>query len=166
MLRPWAAQDAAMVKAAFDEPDIQLWHMRRMDSLQEAEEWVGSWAGRWADETDAAWAIAEADTDAPIGYAALRTLFLAGAAGQVSYWLVPRARGRGVATRAAATVATWALETLRLQRVYLSHSVVNAPSCRVAINAGFAAEGTMRRYMLHADGWHDMHLHARIASNG
>lgn len=39
----------------------------------------------------------------------------------------------------------------------------NAASCRVALKAGFAAEGTRRSAALHADGWHDMHLHARIA---
>jgi hypothetical protein len=27
-------------------------------------------------------------------------------------------------------------------------------------------EGTMRRSMLHADGWHDMHLHARLRADG
>lgn len=155
-----------MVKVAFDEPDIQLWHMRQIDTLKEAEEWAAAWAVCWQAETDAAWAIARADTDEAVGYAALRTLHLAAASAQVSYWLLPEARGRGVATRAAAAVASWGMEKLRLQRVYLTHSTRNPPSCRVALAAGFPVEGTMRRYMLHADGWHDMHLHAQVASEG
>ena len=32
----------------------------------------------------------------------------------------------------------------------------------MAAKAGFALEGTKRSALLHADGWHDMHLHARI----
>ena len=33
---------------------------------------------------------------------------------------------------------------------------------RVAAKAGFALEGTLRSAMRHPDGWHDMHLHARV----
>ena len=29
-------------------------------------------------------------------------------------------------------------------------------------NAGFEPEGTLRSAVLHEDGWHDMHLHARL----
>lgn len=162
VLRPWRATDAPMVQAASDLPDIQLWHMRRMDSTEEAQEWATSWASRWQTESDAVWAVAKADTDEAIGYAALRSLYLQSAAAQLSYWLVPAARGRGVATRAAATVATWGVDTLGLQRVSLMHSTQNGPSCRVATAAGFVVEGTMRRYLRHADGWHDMHLHALV----
>ncbi len=73
-LRPWHPDDAAMLMAAFAQPDIQRWHMRRMDSEDEAREWVSGWARRWDRETDAGWAIARADDDNAVGYAALRTL--------------------------------------------------------------------------------------------
>jgi len=39
---------------------------------------------------------------------------------------------------------------------------MNPASCRVAGNAGYGFEGIKRREALHADGWHDMHLHARL----
>jgi RimJ/RimL family protein N-acetyltransferase len=42
---------------------------------------------------------------------------------------------------------------------------VNVASCRVALYAGFAAEGTKRGEARHADGWHDMHLHARLEND-
>ena len=51
-------------------------------------------------------------------------------------------------------------QAARLENV---HAVENMASCRVADKAGFALEGTLRSAMLHADGWHDMHLHAAIA---
>ena len=34
------------------------------------------------------------------------------------------------------------------------------------LRAGFRAEGTKRSGARHADGWHDMHLHARVESDG
>ncbi|MDQ2877330.1 MAG: hypothetical protein M3Y33_21975 [Actinomycetota bacterium] len=39
---------------------------------------------------------------------------------------------------------------------------VESPAEAAAMKAGFAYEGTRRRACLHADGWHDLHLHARI----
>jgi RimJ/RimL family protein N-acetyltransferase len=47
----------------------------------------------------------------------------------------------------------------------LTHSTVNPVSCRVAVSAGYRLEGTKRRAGLHADGWHDMHLHARLVDD-
>ncbi|WP_089014553.1 GNAT family N-acetyltransferase [Micromonospora inositola] len=38
-------------------------------------------------------------------------------------------------------------------------------SYRVAQRAGFAAEGTKGGEGHHADGWHDMHLHAHLDSD-
>jgi RimJ/RimL family protein N-acetyltransferase len=39
---------------------------------------------------------------------------------------------------------------------------MNPASCRVAHHAGYPFEGIKRREALHTDGWHDMHLHARL----
>ncbi len=43
------------------------------------------------------------------------------------------------------------------------HSTRNEASCKVALAAGFAPEGTLRESGKHVDGWYDMHLHARLA---
>jgi [ribosomal protein S5]-alanine N-acetyltransferase len=162
VLRPWDQGDVPALRAAYDSPDIERWHLRRFDGDDEAREWIAGWSRRWARETDAAWAVARERTDEAIGYAALRTIMLAAATAQVSYWVTPAARGSGVATRAAAGVCRWGVRRLGLQRVYLLHSVANAPSCRVAEAAGFRAEGMLRDYMLHPDGWHDVHMHAVV----
>ncbi|WP_435880234.1 hypothetical protein [Streptomyces atroolivaceus] len=45
-------------------------------------------------------------------------------------------------------------------------SVLNEASCRVAVKPGFSFEGVRRRGNLHADGWHDMHVHARVRGDG
>jgi ribosomal-protein-alanine N-acetyltransferase len=51
-------------------------------------------------------------------------------------------------------------------RLELTHSLANAASCRVAHKVGYRLEGTLRQHGLHADGWHDMHLHARLETDG
>ncbi len=67
---------------------------------------------------------------------------------------------------AALTAMTdWVFAELGLHRVEVAHSSGNPASCRVAERAGFAFEGVKRQQALHPDGWHDMHLHARLAAD-
>jgi [ribosomal protein S5]-alanine N-acetyltransferase len=161
-LRPWREEDAATVRTAFACPDIQRWHVRRMDSDDEARGWIADWAKRWDDETDASWAIVRRRDDQAIGQVGLRTVILFEASAQLSYWVLPAARGTGVAVQAVQALTAWAFDTLRLNRLFLLHSTANLPSCRVAYKASFGIEGTLRGHARHADGWHDMHLHARL----
>lgn len=97
----------------------------------------------------------------PVAAVALRRRGRDGVGG-VGYWVVPAARGSGVASRALGLVSRWALSDLGLHRLELEHSTLNEPSCRVAAKAGYVLEGTKRSQALHDDGWHDMHLHALI----
>jgi ribosomal-protein-alanine N-acetyltransferase len=106
--------------------------------------------------------VARADTGEAVGQVGLRTVFLEGAQAQVSYWVLPEARRQQLAVRATIAMSEWAVTDLGLQRLSLHHSVRNDASCAVAIAAGFALEGTLRRHMLHGDGWHDFHLHAWV----
>jgi [ribosomal protein S5]-alanine N-acetyltransferase len=163
--RPWRSADVAFLRRTFQDPDIQQWHARRLDTDDEAHEWLAQWPQRWEQETDASWAIAPTGTDEAVGQVGFRTIRLDEARAQISYWVAPEARGRGAATRAAVAVTNWAMMVVGLQRVGLAHAVKNLASCRVADRARFTYEGTLRRNGLHADGWHDMHMHARITDD-
>lgn len=114
ILRPWRSDDAEFVKTAFDDLDVQRWHVRRMDTTDEALAWTAAWATRWAAETDASWAIAGRRDDEPIGQAGLRAISLSEGSAELSYWVAPAARGAGVAVRAAHTVTRWTFDTVGL----------------------------------------------------
>lgn len=161
-LRPWLPSDRGTVVAAYADAAIQLWHFRSMTG-EEAADWISSWPGRWRNETGAGWAVLDAGDVA--GQISLRRVVLPEGVAEVSYWVLPSARGRRVATRALDVLTAWCFGTLGLHRMELNHSTVNAASCRVAQRSGFAIEGTKRRQCRHADGWHDMHLHARLSSD-
>ncbi|MEN3611059.1 GNAT family N-acetyltransferase [Plantactinospora sp. ZYX-F-223] len=165
-LRPWRVDDAATVRAAFDCPEIQRWHLRRLDSEDEAREWTAQWPARWAAQTDASWAVVAERTGEPLGQVGLREIRLDQASAEISYWVLPAARGRGLAGRAVRAVQAWAFDRLGLHRLELRHSTANRASCRVADKLGFAVEGTLRGAWWHADGWHDVHLHARLRDEG
>jgi RimJ/RimL family protein N-acetyltransferase len=164
VLRPWRASDAGVVAAAYADPGIQLWHARSL-TRAEAAAWVAQWPGRWHSETGAGWAVADDAGSAVLGQISLRTIDLADGIAEISYWVLPAARGRNVAARALTVLGEWAFGVLGLHRIEVQHSTRNVASCRVAGRAGYPVEGTKRSQALHADGWHDMHLHARIAGD-
>ncbi|MET9379596.1 GNAT family N-acetyltransferase [Streptomyces sp. NPDC002928] len=162
VLRPWRTEDAPAVHRAFQDPAMHQWHVRAADSEDEVGGWIEEWRQAWTGERDAQWAVADETTGRLLGRVALRDIVLADGVAEVAYWTVPAARGQGVAARATATLAAWALDGIGFHRLELTHATANEASCRVAAKTGFALEGTKRSAGLHRDGWHDMHLHARV----
>jgi ribosomal-protein-alanine N-acetyltransferase len=161
VIRPWRPDDAPAVEAAYGDPAIQRWHTQSM-TAEESLAWVHEQPRRWDAETGAGWAVTE--DEAVVGRVGLRSLDLAEGSAEVGYWVLPQHRGRAIAPRVLTGVTRWLFDEVGFHRVTLNHSVENTASCRVAHKAGFAPEGTARQQLLHADGWHDMHLHARLMS--
>jgi RimJ/RimL family protein N-acetyltransferase len=164
VLRPWREGDSPMVQTAFGCPDIQRWHVRRLDSLEEAVEWTGRWAGRWGAETAASWAVVDRD-DRPLGQVGLRGISLDEGSAGLSYWVTPAARGQAVAARSVKALSAWAFGQIGFHRLNINHSTANTASCRVAELTNYPLEGTLRQAIKHADGWHDWHLHGLVAAD-
>jgi len=159
-LRPWLPEDAAALVAAYGDPGVQRWHIRSVTEV-EAPQWISDAQESWTAETAANWAVIREGT--LVGRMKLQTSIFFGL-GLAAYWVVPVARGLGVAPRALGEMTAWGF-ALGLHRIELEHSVANDASCRVALKAGYALESTKRSQALHADGWHDIHLHVRIATD-
>ncbi|GAA3140271.1 GNAT family N-acetyltransferase [Streptomyces rectiviolaceus] len=166
IIRPWSPDDAPAVYEAFQDPVLQHWHPREADSVDEARGWIDDWRKAWPEERDAHWAVADATTDEVVGRISLRHIMLGDGQAEVAYWTMPSARGRGIAPRALTALSDWAFDEAGFHRLELTHATANEASCRVALKSGFTPEGTKRSAALHADGWHDMHLHARIHGDG
>ncbi|RLL67569.1 GNAT family N-acetyltransferase [Streptomyces sp. Z26] len=164
-LRPWEPADAEVLHGAFRDPAIRRWHVRHVASLPEAREWITAYGVSWREERAAQYAVARADDGAVVGRVALRGMDLRDGVAECGYWVLPAARGTGVAPRALGALTRWALGTAGFHRLELAHSVANTASCRVAAKSGFPYEGTRRGAHVHADGRHDMHLHARVVGD-
>ena len=163
-LRPWTTADVPGLVTAYQDPDIQRWHCRLLDS-SEAATLIRQWAAAWTAETSANWAVTDLGGTELLGRMGFREVDLFSGVAEVAYWVLPSARGRGVAVDALTTLARWAFDEIGLQRLELRHSTQNLASCRVAAATSFPLEGTLRASGLHTDGWHDMHLHARLKSD-
>ncbi|MCA5894428.1 GNAT family N-acetyltransferase [Isoptericola sp. NEAU-Y5] len=162
LLRPWRADDAPAVRAVYDDEPVRRWHVRSLGSDDEARATLEGWREGWGLGSGASWAVVDAVSDVLLARVAVKVFDPQGV-GEIAYWTAPAARGRGVAPTALDVASAWAFGA-GFHRLELQHSTDNAPSCRVALKAGYAAEGVRREAVLHADGWHDMHVHARLAS--
>ncbi|MEU2758763.1 GNAT family N-acetyltransferase [Streptomyces sp. NPDC007094] len=161
LLRPWERADARAFLSAYEDEGTRRWHTHRPTTVAQVEEWFDGYRQDWERETGCHWAVAR-DSGEVLGRMALRRVDLADGTANAAYWVLPAARGAGVASRALAAVSAWALDDIGFQRLELDHSTRNDASCRGATRAGFRLEGTKRNAAVHDDGRHDMHLHARV----
>ncbi|MFD1936980.1 GNAT family N-acetyltransferase [Nonomuraea mangrovi] len=156
-LRGWTSGDAAAVLEAFRAEDMRTQSAEPIATEDDAVRWMESWAARGH-------AFAVVLDDEVVGNVAVTRIDGHGN-GWVSYWTTARARGRGVAARAANLLAEWAFEERGLYRLELGHRVTNPASCRVAVKAGFLPEGVERGKLVYDGVRHDVERHARLATD-
>lgn len=146
------AADVDAIVAACQDPQIQAWTTvpspyGRRDAVGFLE---GVVAPGWAKERSFTWAIREPGAhDGPVlGMVGIDVDDAPDGArsGEIGFWAVPEARGRGLVTEAARLVVDWAFdpEGLGLARATWLAYVGNWPSRRVAWKLGFRVEGTIR----------------------
>ncbi|GHH63900.1 hypothetical protein GCM10017673_05510 [Streptosporangium violaceochromogenes] len=133
-LRPWRPGDAEVVASALRDPEILRGAVGPVTEPDERA-WLARRIDGWADGSSASFAVADATSGGVLGHIRVR---IAGGAGEVGYWTLPEARGRGVASGALGVVARWAFSFLELSRLDLRHAAENVASCRVAGKNGFA----------------------------
>ncbi|MEU8772982.1 GNAT family N-acetyltransferase [Streptomyces sp. NPDC048606] len=166
VLRPWREADAGVLVAAYEDPGIRHWNRPEPETPDSAVARIRRWHGRWSEGGAAMWALGRPGPDPAVGLVGLGDIDRRGGSAEFLYWLLPEGRGHGAMEQAVRAVSHWAFTDAGLHRLRICHSVANPASCAVATRAGFLLEGTMRGALLHADGFHDEHLHARLATDG
>jgi RimJ/RimL family protein N-acetyltransferase len=106
-------------------------------------EWVQRYVDGWADGSLAGFRI-QSPAGEFLGFAALVRVDKEAQEGEAGYIVAPRARGKGVATKALRTLTDWALFDFGLQRVELRMDAANHASIEVAERSGYVYEGTLR----------------------
>ncbi|MEU8589137.1 GNAT family N-acetyltransferase [Streptomyces sp. NPDC048664] len=172
-LRSWDDASDGDVDAwlrGLTDPDFRRWNtpVKSVSDRESARESLRWKLAAVADGTSASFRITDAASGATLGHIGVNEIDLFLRTARVGYWILPEARGQGVATRALALAARWALTDLGVHRLELGHAVGHAASCRIAERCGFLVEGTLRGAM-HDEappgGFRDVHLHARVATD-
>ncbi len=172
-LRPWDPESEADVEAWLrgrTDPEFRRWNtpLRFTTDLDTARDQLQASAQTAAEGAAAPYCIADPETGRPLGHIGVNVINRVMNTARVGYWVLPEARGRGIATRALTLAAHWALTDLGLHRLELDHAVGHDSSCHIAERCGFPYEGTLRGAMWEAgrhDAYRDMHLHARLADD-
>ncbi|MFH9006688.1 GNAT family N-acetyltransferase [Streptomyces afghaniensis] len=172
-LRPWDAASASDVETwlrGMSDPEFRRWNtpLRLVTDRTSALESLLARAQSAAEGTSMSFRVADARTGTALGHIGVNEIKYHLKVARVGYWVLPEARGQGVATRALLLAAHWALTELGLHRLELDHAVGHDASCRIAERCGFAYEGTLRGAIFERDrhdAFRDAHLHARLATD-
>ncbi|WP_033312841.1 GNAT family N-acetyltransferase [Streptomyces iakyrus] len=173
LLRPWDAGSGADVDTwlrGLRDPEFRRWNtpLRPVTDRASARESLLARAQAAMEGTSVSFRVADARNDAPLGHIGVNEIKYHLKVARVGYWVLPEARGRGVATRALLLAARWALTELGMHRLELDHAVGHDASCRIAERCGFPYEGTLRGAIFQEerhDAFRDAHLHARLATD-
>lgn len=164
-LRAWRPDDLAATLAACNDPVLAAW----LPIPQPYTEAVGRYwldvlvPEQWAGQERLPLAIA--GPAGLLGGVSVRLRERQHGIAEVSYWVAARARGAGVAGRAALLAARWAFADLGVHRLELLADVRNAASQRVAEKAGFTREGVLRSARELWGERHDMVLFALLPAD-
>ncbi|MEU7058873.1 GNAT family protein [Streptomyces sp. NPDC046197] len=172
-LCPWDPDSDADVEAwlrGVTDPEFQRWNTPIVPITDRAgaRDSLRTRAIRAAEGATAAFRITDPQSGTPLGHIGFNDIRQAQRIAVIGYWVLPEARGQGVATRALRLAARWGFDELGMHRLELDHAVGHEVSCRVAQKCGFLAEGILRGSIFEAgrrDAFRDAHLHARLATD-
>ena len=144
LLRPPHRGDAAAIVEACQDPEIARWtRVPHPYTEEDALTFLTLARDGWRSGTDALFLVTDARSGRLLGSVGLHRIH--DGIAELGYWVRRDARSAGVATRAAALLATWALEH-GIARLELLAEPGNPASQRVAEKAGFVREGVLRSY--------------------
>lgn len=166
-LRDWRDADAPVLEAVCGEWDVcRFTSVPWTYSLAEATAWVARNRERRSQGVALPLAIVEAVGDEVVGNVNLIRFSDDGTRAELGYWLVPGARGQGLASAAARTLTSWGFEAMGLKEIELAILPENVASQRVAKRLGATPEG-LRAESHEAGGrWWDMEIYTLHAPDG
>ena len=135
-LRPWQGGDLAAVAEAASDP-----YVKEIEHIDEASAWLQ----RAQEGSDLAISV-DRDVVGGIGIGSWQPR-----RGSLGYFVLERARGRGIATRAATLLVRWVLTDGEYMPVQATVEPWNVASIRVLERAGLQREGLLRSHVIYGD---------------
>ena len=140
-LRASEPRDLAAIGAGIHDPDVIRWIGPTEGSAIDV---IALNRQRWASGSPTL-AICERDGTC-VGLVWVNVREADQATGWVGYWLLPKARGRGLATRAVRLVSGWALREMGVTNLRLTTEPENERSRRVAERSGFRQTAVLHHH--------------------
>ena len=154
VLRDLREDDVGALVEGCRDPLVRRFTARIPDPYGEddAREFIALQPQMAAEGRELHFAIAGADDDALLGVIGLHHVDRPTDSALCGYWVGPRHRGRGVATRALRLLTAWATEELGIGGLRLFAHVENVASHRVAEEAGYRRTGVTKHAFAGCEG--------------
>jgi len=142
VLRPWTEDDASSLEAVCGDADVcRFTSVPWTYSTEQARKWVRRQRAYMAARTGLVLAVTRQPDTTPVGSVNLLRSSGGTRQAELGYWLVPEARGHGLAATAAAMVCVRGFDEMNLARIELAVLPGNRPSHHVAERLGAVREG-------------------------
>jgi RimJ/RimL family protein N-acetyltransferase len=153
-IRPFRIEDAPVLVAGIDADVVRFASLKWADATADrlADEIAADWPARAREGRAASLSIRDARTDDLDGYFLVYNVDRWEGRCEIGFWVLPHARGQGVASRAVGLIARWAFDDLALIRIQATTDVDNVASQRVLEKNGFRREGLLRSLTRREDG--------------
>jgi RimJ/RimL family protein N-acetyltransferase len=159
-LRRWREQDVGCVEEASRDPGIPA--ATTVPAHFTPEQGLAFIHRQWARaERGEGVSLAIAEDDRAVGLVWIAQRPQPGVAG-LGYWVVPRARRRGLGTRAVRLASRWTLTEAGMARLEAWVEPENVASQRLLAAAGFVHEGVLRSFLSFGDRRADALVYARL----
>lgn len=163
-LEPMGTEHAEEFLAGATDPAVARFAYARSFDLDTARDYLAALAERARRGEAVQVAVRDATDGSFLGAVLLFHADWDRAVVEVGFWLLPAARGRGIAARALRLAFAWARQ-LGFERVYGQTDVANVPAQRALEAAGFTREGVLRGFAPHPEGRRDYVGYARLATD-
>ena len=163
-LRPWSLDDLDCIREAGTDPSIppgttvpSIW------TIDAGRAFIDRQRKRLESSEGVSLAIHAVEFDRAVGLVSMMLRPQTGVVG-FGYWVVPSARERGFARRAAVLASGWAIGVGGFARIEAWVEPDNEPSRSVLHAAGFELEGRLRSFLAIGDSRSDALVYSRIAT--
>jgi len=165
LLRPMEIGDAPAIHAYWSDPEFHRYVSTEPPASPDAaREMVQGWIALAAEKRRPFWVMVAKESNQVVGTISINVLDLTNHCGQLGYEVAREQWGKGIATEAVRAVLSYGFGTMGLNRIAAYCWDGNVASQRVMEKAGMRYEGTLRQVRYAKGAYHDMRLHARLAS--
>ncbi|NNE68567.1 MAG: GNAT family N-acetyltransferase [Pyrinomonadaceae bacterium] len=151
LLTQMSEDDSSQVLAIFSDPEVmRYWGMAPLKDADDAIRFIRETNKSFTERELFGWGVRLKETGKLIGTCTLLNFDAQNKRAEIGSAVIRKHWGKGVATEAAATLISFAFDTLKLHRLEADVDPKNTASLRVLEKFGFKKEGLLR------ERWHQM----------
>ncbi len=123
-----------------------------LETEADTEAFIAHALQQWRSRTALYFAVWDKEQRSYVGEVGLKEIVWSIPRGDIGYFLLKKAEGRGIATEAVSMLVEFAFEVLHMNKLQIRCAVENVRSQRVAERCGFYREGVLRSDGVRPDG--------------